>query len=238
MAHYNTGIKDSMPSLLDISSALTGFVQDFIQLVLGKAHTSFAVASLADNDPGVYDAKTHCWTGKEGLRYRIPLGAIPSERHCREKIRNIKILLDNCRRICTEDQLPCTSEERRFWYSYRFMKYQMLLSPSCIIIPPLYIFWKMFHEKLPRVVRGRSVPIFLGLGLAEQWAEATFPAHQLLSTALKATTPMGDAARAEWVRLQPVDIPFYLYTSYQFHHFFGSLPQEYLFGGNIAALCG
>lgn len=237
MAHYNTGIRDAMPSLFDLSNALTGFLHDFAQLVLGQTQTSFQVASRVNKDPGVFDRITNSWVGPEGLHYRIPLGTIPSERHTRQKVRNVKLLLDNCRRICVEDQLPATPEEKRFWYSYRFMKYQMILSPACIVIPPLYVFWKMFHDKLPRMVRGRSVPFFLGLGIAEQWAEATFPGHQLLSRALEATTPMGDAARAEWSRLQPIDIPFFLYSSYQFHHFFNSLPKEYLFGGDIASLC-
>eukprot|EP00796_Vickermania_ingenoplastis_P006730 gene6730-4825_t len=237
MAHYNTGIKESIPSLLDLSSATSSFLYDFVQLILGQTQTSFSVASIADTDPGVYDPVTRSWCGKEGLRYRVPLGPIPSERHTREKVRNIKIMMDSCRRICVEDQLPSTPEERRFWYSYRFMKYQMVLAPACIVVPPLYIFWKMFHDKLPRAVRGRSIPLLLGLGLAEQWAEATYPGHQLLSTALKATTPMGDAARAEWARLQPVDIPFFLYSAYQFHHFLDSVPKEYLFGGDIASLC-
>lgn len=237
MAHYNTGIKEAMPSLFDISSAVTGFLHDFTQLILGNVQTSFKVASLANEDPGVWNPKKGHWVGKEGLPYRIALCPIPSERHTRQKVRNIKILLDNCRRICVEDQLPATPEERQFWFSYRFMKYQMVLAPACIVVPPVYVFWRIFHEALPRMVRGRSVPFFLGLAIAEQWAEATFPGHQLLSKAMQATTPMGDAARAEWARLQPVDIPFHIYSSYQFQTFFGNTPKEYLFGGDIASLC-
>lgn len=237
MAHYNTGFKEAMPSLLDIGSAISGFLHDFSQLILGNVQTSFKVASLADNDPGTWIPTKGHWVGKEGLAYRIPLGPIPSERHTRQKVRNIKVLLDNCRRICVDDQLPSTSEERQFWFSYRFMKYQMILAPACIVIPPVYIFWKIFHDALPRMSRGRTVPFLLGLAIAEQWAEATFPSHQLLSKALQATTPMGDAARAEWARLQPIDMPFHIYTSYQFQHFFGNTPKEFLLGGDIASLC-
>lgn len=238
MSHYNTGIGDNIPSLFDFGSAFSAFFTDFIQLILGQAQTSFEVASLADSNPGVYDPVTRSWSGTGGLRYRIPLYPIPSSRHTREKTRNIKLLMDNCRRICVDDELPSTKEERKFWVSYRFMKYQMFLAPACIVVPPIYVFWKIFHDKMPRILRGRSVPICTGLMIAEQWAEATYPGHQLLSTALKAKTPMGDAARAEWARLQPVDIPFHLYTAYQFQHFFNAVPEEYLFGGDLATLCG
>lgn len=237
MAHYNTGIKDTIPSLFDISSALTGFLQDFVQLILNNVTTSFDVAAAGLHDPGQWDPSQQCWIGKERLPYRIPLGTLPSGRHARMRIRNIKILLDNCREICVKDQLPATKEEKRFWYSYRFMKYQQVLAPACVVVPPTYVFWKIWHDKLPRFLRGRTIPFFLGLSLAEQWAEATFPSRQLLATALSATTPMGDAARAEWARLQHVDIPFFLYTAYQVHHFFGSTPEEFKFGGGIASLC-
>lgn len=237
MAHYNTGIKESIPSLLDIGSAVSSFFSDIVQLLLGNAQTSFAVARAVETDPGVYNSKTQSWTGKEGLSYRIPLSSIPSERRSRQKVRSVKLMMDSCRRICTDDLLPCTPEEKKFWYSYRFMKYQMMLSPACVVMPPFYIFWRVCHDKLPRLLRGRTVPIFLGLALAEQWAEATYPGHQFLSKVLSATTPMGDAARAEWERLQNVDIPFHVYTAYKFHHFFNSVPEAYLFGGDIASLC-
>lgn len=239
MSHYNTGIGDNIPSILDMTSAAAAFLGDFVQLVLGTAQTSFQVATAAaeDADPGEYDAVSNSWEGTEGLRYRVPLFPIPSERHAREKVRNIKILMDNCRRICVNDELPATKEEKRFWASYRFMKYQLFFTPLVMVTPPLYLFWRVFHDRIPLWLRGRSVPLMLSLALAEQWAEAVYPGHQLLSTAMRARTPMGDAARAEWARLQPLDIPFHLYTSYQFHHFLGSVPLEYQFGGNLASLC-
>lgn len=237
MSHYNTGIGDSIPSILDITSALAAFMGDFVQIIFGTAQTSFEVASIEDKDPGTYDPVARSWDGPEGLRYMVPLFPIPSERHTREKIRNIKILMDNCRRICMNDELPATKEEKKFWASYRFMKYQMVFAPLVMVTPPIYIFWKIFHDRMPMALKGRTMPLMLSIVVAEQWAEATYPGHQLLSTAMRAKTPMGDAARAEWSRLQPLDIPFHLYTSYQFHHFFNTVPLEYLFGGNLAALC-
>ncbi|ORC90309.1 uncharacterized protein TM35_000081070 [Trypanosoma theileri] len=236
MSRYNTGI-ENIPSLFDLASAMTGFVSDFAQVILGSTQTSFKAASLEEDDMGQYDAAARGWKGTGGLHYRVPLYPIPSERHTRDKTRNIKILMDNCRRLCVEDELPCTKEEKQFWTAYRFMKYQMYLAPTCIIMPPVYIFFRMFQDRMPRPMRGRTIPITLSLALAEQWAEATYPGHQLLSTALKAKTPMGDAARAEWLRLQPVDIPFYIYTAYQFQHFFGNTPMELQFGGDVLSLC-
>ncbi|CCW63310.1 unnamed protein product [Phytomonas sp. EM1] len=238
MSRYQTGIGDNVPSLMDLTSVITAFADDLIKLIFGGMNTSFEVAAtLQENDLDAYDPSTRSWAGSGGLRYRVPLDAIPSERHARSKIRNIKILMDNCRRICMQDELPSTREERSFWASYRFMKYQMFLQPFCIVAPPLYVFSKMFHERLPSIFKGRTVPFVFAIAIADQWAEITYPAHQLLSTALKVKTPMGDAARADWARLQPVDIPLYLYTAYQIHHFFDTIPVEYQFGGNIALLC-
>ncbi|RNF08388.1 hypothetical protein TraAM80_02848 [Trypanosoma rangeli] len=236
MSHYNTGI-ENIPSLFDLASALTGFVADFAQVVLGSTQTSFKAAALEDDDLGKYDPTARSWEGTGGLHYRVPLYPIPSERHTRDKTRNIRVLMDNCRHLCVKDELPSTKEEMQFWTAYRFMKYQMYLAPMCIIMPPLYIFWRMFHDRIPRPMRGRTIPITLSLALAEQWADATYPGHQLLSTALKAKTPMGDAARAEWLRLQPIDMPYYIYTAYQFQHFFGNTPAALQFGGDAASLC-
>ncbi|KAK7194061.1 hypothetical protein NESM_000318800 [Novymonas esmeraldas] len=238
MSHYNTGIGSSVPSVFDITSGLTAFLTDFIQVVLGQTQTSFHAATPEDSNPGVYDPETRSWSGTQGLRYRVPLFPIPSERHTREKIRNVKLLMDNCRRICVADELPSTAEERKFWTAYRFMQYQLFLSPACIVTPPVYVLFKVFHDKLPRSLRGRTMPILAGLAIAELWSDATYPSHQLLSTALRAKTPMGDAARAEWTRLQPIDIPFFIHSSYQFQKLFNSVPEEYLFGGDLATLCG
>lgn len=238
MSHYNTGIGSSVPSVFDMVSGFSAFLVDFVQVVLGQTQTSFQAASPEDRDPGVFDPDTRSWSGPDGLRYRVGLFPIPSERHTREKSRNIKILMDNCRRMCLADELPATKEEKKFWTSYRFMKYQLFLAPACIVIPPLYVFCKMFNDKMIPSMRGRWFPIMGGLMLAELWADATYPGHQLLSTALRAKTPMGDAARAEWVRLQPVDIPFHVYTGYQFQLMFNAVPEEILFGGDIATHCG
>lgn len=237
MSHYNTGIGDSIPSVLDIGSAIAGVLGDFAQLILGNVHTSFEAAALSTNDSNTYDPETRSWAGPNGLRYRVPLLSVPSERHTREKTRNIKILMDNCRAICVNDELPSTPEERKFWTSYRFMKYQLIMGPFFVVAPPLYIFWKVFHNRMWRALQGRMMPILVSFAVSEQWAEVTYPGHRLLSTALTAKTPMGDAARAEWARLQPIDIPFYLFSAYQFQHFFDNVPKEYKFGGHLAAKC-
>ncbi|RNF20848.1 uncharacterized protein Tco025E_03578 [Trypanosoma conorhini] len=150
MSHYNTGI-ENIPSLFDLASALTGFIADFAQVVLGSTQTSFKAAALEDDDLGKYDPAARSWEGTGGLHYRVPLYPIPSERHTRDKTRNIRVLMDNCRHLCVEDELPSTKEEMQFWTAYRFMKYQMYLAPTCIIMPPLYIF-------LAHVSRAHSSP--------------------------------------------------------------------------------
>lgn len=238
MSYYNTGIGGNIPSVLDLTSVFTGFVNDFVHIILGRAQTSFSVATLADDvDPGTYDPITRSWAGEGDLRYRVPLYPIPGERHARERKRNVKILMDNCRRHCVNDDLPCTPAEKTFWVSYRFMKYQLWMVPAGTITPALYIFSRVFHDRLPRVLRGRTMPFVMSFALAEVIADATYPTHQFLSTALRARTPLGDVARAEWARLQSVDIPFYLFSAYEFQHMFDSVPEEYLFGGDIATLC-
>lgn len=234
MSAHQTGIT-GLPSLFDVGSAFSMFVADFIQMMLGKAQSSFASA-LGEDVNGAYDAKTRSYEGSGGLRYRVPLHHLPSERHCKQRVPNIKILLDNCRRMCMEDDLPSTAEEKKFWATYRFVKYQSILVPLACILPPTYVMFKMFQHKIPEVIRGRTIPITLSIALAEQIGEQIFPAHQLLSSALKAKTPLGDAARAEWQRLQPVNIPFHVYTAYQVRNFFGNPPRELLFGGDVIEL--
>ncbi|CAD2213173.1 hypothetical protein AGDE_00536 [Angomonas deanei] len=238
MSRYNTGIGDNIPSVLDLGSAVSSFLSDFVQVILGQANTSFAPASLEDQDPGAFDPATRSWEGPEGLRYRVPLYPIPSERRAREKTRNIKIMMDNCRRLCMNDDLPCTKEEKKFWASYRFMKYELYLAPFCVIVPPVYVFAKIFQNNLPRLLRGRFMPILFGAALAEVWADETYPGHQLLNVTLRAKTPMGDAARAEWARVQSLEIPLYLFSSYQFHSLTGTVRKEFQFGGDLASLCG
>lgn len=237
MSRYNTGIGDNVPSVLDFISAASGFVADLAQLLLGRTQTSFEPAAMEDTNRGTYDPKTYSWEGTGGLRYRVPLFPIPSERHTRDKVRNVNILMDNCRRLCVQDELPSTPEEKRFWYAYRFIKYELFIAPAVIVTPPLYFFSKIAHDRLPQYLRGRALPLFGGLALAELWANATYPSYQLLSTALRAKTPMGDAARAEWSRLQPISIPYHIYLAYQLQHFLDSVPVEYQFGGDLPSLC-
>lgn len=225
-----------MPSIVDVMSALSMFATEFFQTILGQSQTNFQSAALSSEN-GAYDVVLKSYEGAGGLRYRVPLHDLPSERHCKQRIANIKILMDNIRRMSANDDLPSTPEEKKFWAQYRFVKYQVFLAPFSCILPPVYVMCKVFQTKIPAIWRGRTVPLTVSAALAEQWAEQTYPAHQLLSTALSQKTPLGDAARAEWQRLQPLNIPFHIYTAYQFQHFFGRPPAAAMFGGDMASYC-
>ncbi|CUG05075.1 Hypothetical protein, putative [Bodo saltans] len=236
-AGHQTGIT-GMPSLFDVVSAFSMFTSDVFQMFFRQDanSASFQRASVAQ-DNGAYNAATRKYEGSEGLTYRVPLHDLPSERMCKQRIANIKIIMDNVRRMSVNDELPSTAEEKKFWAAYRFVKYQVFIAPFSCILPPVYIFFKVFQGKIPIIWRGRSVPVTLSAMLAEQWAEQSYPAHYLMSTALNQKTPLGDAARAEWQRLHSVNIPFHIYAAYQVQNFFGNAPRELQFGGDAVALC-
>uniref|UniRef100_A0A7S1Q4W7 Uncharacterized protein n=1 Tax=Neobodo designis TaxID=312471 RepID=A0A7S1Q4W7_NEODS len=180
-----------------------------------------------------YDSGTQSWAGEGGLRYRVPLVDLPSELHTRSKYRNIRILLDNLRTICLTDQLPCTPEEKEFWGNYRMLKFQLFLNPFAASASTLYVTMKVLQDKIPIMVRGRAVPFLLAGVFAEQYQEANFPAQDLLQSALMARTPLGDAARAEWQRLQPATIPQSYFTMYQLRNIVRDPIPGFQFGGNL-----
>lgn len=235
-ASHQTGIT-GMPSLFDVVSAFSMFTSDVFQMFFRQeSNNDFQRAAVA-NENGRYDAVTRRYEGTGGMTYRVPLHDLPSERMCKQRIANIKVIMDNVRRMSVNDDLPSTPEEKKFWAAYRFVKYQVFIAPFSCILPPVYIFCKVFQNKIPVMWRGRTVPLTVSAMLAEQWAEQSYPAHYLLSTALNQKTPLGDAARAEWQRLQSVSIPFHIYTSYQIQNFFNNAPKELQFGGDAASLC-
>ena len=224
-----------IPNYNDVVFHFMNSATEVMQVLLGgSAHPhAFAAAALPDVAPGLYDPNTQSWEGDGGLRYKVPLLDLPSERHTRLKTRNIKVLMDNVRGICVNDELPSTKEEKKTWTSYRFLKYQLFFGPFCALFPPLYVTSRMLHEKLPRVFQGRLMPFAISCMLAEQWAEHAYPGHDLLCNALRAKTPLGDAARAEWQRLAPVTIPVHTYTMYQFKLLMMDPIRGLQFGGNV-----
>jgi hypothetical protein len=180
-----------------------------------------------------YDAGTQSWAGEQGLRYRVPLMDLPGERHAQSKVRNVRILCDNLRLICVNDLLPSTPEEREFWTNYRVLKYQLFLNPFCASLSMFYVGAKVAQTKLPSMIRGRLFPILAAAVFAEQYQEASFPAYELLHTALTARTPLGDAARAEWQRLQPGAITPANFAAYQIRLLVRDPIPGFTFGGNI-----
>jgi hypothetical protein len=224
---------NGLPSPLDMSSVFAGNLFDYFQTLFSLTHPPIGLPSELFNDPAHYNPKTRSWQGDCGLQYRIPVTQLPSEAHTRYKIRNIKILMDNCRRLCVNDELPASAEERKFWTMYGYYKHQNFLSAFTWILPPVFIACKVLQNKLPEAMRGRWFVLLLTLAMSEQVADAQYPGHKFLCTALKAKTPLGDAARAEWQRLQPIDIGFQMYAGYTYQNIFGTLMPEYAFGGDI-----
>lgn len=225
------------PSVIDAFVSATQFLSDTIQGVAGDARTSLAQAEAYADDPAAYDPETQSWAGDGGMRYRVPLLDLPSELHTMTKKRNIRILLDNVRHICVNDELPSTPEEKKFWSGYRFLKYQLYFKPFAIALPPIYLGLRSMQARLPRSLRGKVFPIMLTSVVAEQWMDAMYPTHDLLTRAMRAKTPLGDAARAEWQRLSQVHIPAFTFATYQ-----GSLlvdpNKEFQFGGNLSVALG
>jgi hypothetical protein len=192
-----------------------------------------APSSLHDE----YDEKTQSWAGEEGLRYRVPLTTIPGAAHCRRKNHNIQILLYNVRELCVNNQLPATKEEKQFWAQYRFLRYQLFWAPFMCSLSVTYVAARAAFSHLPAYIKGRSFPVMLSLVFAEQMQEVMFPGEELLRTAMQARTPLGDAARAEWLRLQPVTIPQGAWIKYRFSLWFMDPLDGFEFGGNIAEAC-
>lgn len=215
--------------LWQIGSAFT----DVVQTALDVSAT-FQTAQPRDTESG-YDHATRSWAGDGGLRYRVPLMDVPGEAHTKAKVRNVRVLMDNVRRMCVNDLLPATPEEKQFWSRYRFLKYQMFLQPFCMALPVTYALAKLSFNAIPRLLRGRFTPVMASILIAEQWSEHAYPAHELLGVAMRAKTPLGDCARADWQRLQPVYISQIAFGGYNFRLMIGSPIEEFAFGGNILA---
>lgn len=190
-----------------------------------------ATSSLRDE----YDPATRSWSGEQGLRYKVPLMTVPGGSHCRMKMRNIQILMQNIRDLCVNDQLPATREEKQFWASYRFLRYQLFILPFTCCLSVTYIAARMSFNHLPLYLKGRSLPIVFSLLFAEQAQEAAFPAEELLRTAMEARTPLGDAARSEWLRLQPISVHQSVWVKYKFSLWMRDPLEGFEFGGDIVS---
>ena len=217
----------------DASGWISNSVITLIQAMTSGIFRSntHATATTSLKDP--YDPVSRSWEGEQGLRYKVPLMTVPSSSHCRLKQRNVQILMYNVRELCVNDQLPSTKDEKQFWASYRFLRYQLFLVPFSCCLSVSYIAARMAFSHLPLYLKGRSLPVVFSLLFAEQAQEASFPAEDLLRTAMQARTPLGDAARAEWLRVQPVNIHQSAWVKYKFSLWMKDPLDGFEFGGNL-----
>ena len=236
LASTKIGKAGEMPSIVDLFQESIGAVADTIRSLFEMQAPKGVPAASKPMLTDTYDEKTSSWVGEEGMRYKVPMVDLPSEAHSRNKIPNIRIVMDNVRRLCVNDLLPCTEEEKIFWTRYRFLKYQMFFTPFVLSVPFTYAVGKMMFRWLPGPLRGRTFPLMVSATFAEFWQEFTFPAHTFLCRALSARTPLGDAARADWQRLQQFQIPPIVYAAYNFHLFTGHPMEELAFGGDVRAV--
>ena len=178
-----------------------------------------------------YSDQIKGYLGEDGMKYEIELPlASPSEYHCRVKAWNIQIVLDNVADMANNDLLPRTEREKELWENYSQMKMRLFAMPFAVSFPVMYIGCRQIQSRL-RVHKGRSLPIWLALGFAEQWYENKFPAYMLLNEALSARTALGDAARADWQRMQPVTVSYRDRFWYRYSRFLGQSYNGYQFGG-------
>lgn len=222
------GFRSAPDFLMDAGEIVTNVFQS----VFGAAAPSMQPAR-PKADPSAADPAARSWIGEDGLKFRVPLVQLPSEEHTRTKLRNIRIVLENVRVMCAEDLLPSTEDEKKFWAQYQLLRMKLFLQPFCAMMPITYFAArKVQHRIATRAFRGRALPIMFTGMLAEQIAEFTYPHHELLCTALARQTPLGDAARAEWQRMQPVPISMYLYTAWYWSAINGEILPGFAFGGN------
>jgi hypothetical protein len=234
---YNSGIDIRQMTLIDIFASFQRLAVESANAVINYSSSGKFKPATLPRDNGPYDAATHSYQGDGGLRYRIPLMDLPSQRISQQRIANVKILLFNCRQLCLRDELPSTPEERCFWAQTKFAALQSIIAPFSIVMPTVYMTMRSLQSRIPVPLQGRTIPITFSLMLSEYIGEYLFPAHQLLSTALNARTPLGDAARAEWQRLKMIHIPFHVYAAFSFNSTFGvDLDHRMLFGGDIISL--
>ena len=216
-----------------IAGSFTSVVQAVTSGIFRTATSSASTTSLHD----AYDPATRSWAGEGGMRYRVPLMTVPSSSHCRLKTRNIQVLMQNVRDICVNNQLPSTADEKQFWSSYRFLRYQLFLVPFACSLSVTYIMARAAFSHLPLFLKGRTLPVVVSLLFAEQAQEAAYPSEELLRAAMQARTPLGDAARAEWLRLQPASIPQAAWVKYRFSLWMNDPLDGFVFGGDIVEAC-
>jgi hypothetical protein len=214
-----------------IASAFTNVMQAMLNT---KTNYGNALPSQAADK---YDPVTRSWEGSGGFRYMVPLTDLPGEIHARSKVRQVRILMDNMRTMCVNDMLPCTPEEKQFWTQYRYLKYQLFMSPFLGSLSVFYLGAKVAFNLIPHALRGRTMPFVMASVFAEQWMEVTFPVQELLHTAMTAKTPLGDAARADWQRLQPTTITLPVYSVYNWRLMLGDPLPGLAFGGNVRTAC-
>jgi hypothetical protein len=224
-------------TLHDIALGLSDALSTATQLSVDGTRRNMVTAQVKEVTDA-YDEGTRSWEGEGSLRYRVPMVTmLPSEAHARAKSRNVRILMDNVRELSVNDQLPATADEKQFWASYRFLKYQMFLQPFLYTLVVSYLGAKLAFRFLPGSVRGRVLPFAVAGLVAEQWMDNAYPAHNLLTTALTARTPLGDAARAEWQRLQPVTVSSTSFSLYRWRRFMRDPMPGFAFGGDAIAAC-
>jgi hypothetical protein len=229
----NLGEITATPTIFGSFWSFCSMTTDVVQMTYQcQKTTENAMAVPRAHHKDTYLPEFHAWLGEEGKRYRVPLMDVPNEVHAVNKSWNVRILMDNVRKMAMEDTLPCTEREKEFWTAYRYFKYQHAFQPLAFSMPILYLWFKVFQDNVHVFLRGRHMPIGFSIVIAEQWYEATFPTHQLLDTALSARTPLGDAARAEWQRLEPYNINLKMWTAYHFRKFIRDPIPEFEFGND------
>eukprot|EP00760_Papus_ankaliazontas_P036202 PhM_4_TR8243/c0_g1_i1/m.102168 len=217
------------PNTQDGLYAVTDAIDAMSQNMFGSTPVHPAKPLRMETDR--WDKSVRGYHGDEGMLYYVPVSTqIPSEFHCQKKSRNIRILLDNVYNLSSNGMLPQTEEEREFWAAYPKLKTQLFMTPFGFSFPFTYLGLRYLQPRLTMHYKGRSWSVFLSLMFAEQVYERYFPSHQLLSTALSARTPLGDAARAEWQRLQPHAIGSRDWLNYVWHRTFGNNMGEFEFG--------
>ena len=221
------------PKIHDILSLVTDAAQDVTEGLLWSSPKLPARPAHSHTHEDTYDISLRGYPGEDGIVYEIPLpAATPSEFHCRRRAHNIHVLLDNVCDLSRYDLLPQTPRERAFWDAYPWQKTQLFITPFLTSLPPCYLLLRVAQSRLRTYRHGAWAIPFAAL-IAEQWYERYFPHYALLSEALSARTPLGDAARAEWQRLQPVAIPSLDWTVYRIYRWLGMQREGFEFGGKL-----
>ena len=224
----------SVPTPIDMLMGLFGCVSGFIRSVISTPDPQLRAAPVRHTD--AYDARRMGWVGEEGLLYRIPPGDLPSDRHVRDRYFATRILLYNVQQLCNKDLLPATKEEKEFWAAYTGLRIRLLAVPFFSTLPFVYFTLGRLHRLLHPLLRTRMTAVALSLSIADLWNVHAFPGHAWMHRALAARTPLGDAARAEWQRLQSVQLTESMYLIYVASSYIGRPVGEFAFGGDLTKL--